>query len=176
MNGIKRHIFLLLLLLTYVHSSPHLVFVLFCMCFVLFTFSQFPHPYPPSPSLSYTHIHNIQTFFIFFRIILGWESFNFLNMVGFIIFSLINFFGLKGLFYYLSLGHPRSSYSLLEECLWVSWFIQVMSVFTGYAWFLFLAIPGYLFFAYKDTIMSFINARKGQQPPMQQTVPMPKRH
>lgn len=45
------------------------------------------------------------------------------------------------------------------------WFVMFLSVFTGYAWLIFLTIPGYLIFAYKDTVMSFFNARNQQQQP-----------
>lgn len=89
-------------------------------------------------------------------------------MVGFVIFAAANFFGLKFLFFYLEYGHPRSSYSLLEECLWVVWFVMFMSVFTGYAWLIFLTIPGYLLYTYSGTISSFWNARNQQQQQQQQ--------
>lgn len=110
----------------------------------------------------------LYSFYFIFRIFFGWETWTFGHMFGFLILTIINVVGIKFLFSYLALGHPRTSYGLLEEVLWVNWFIMFVSVFTGYAFLLFLAIPGYLLYAYGPMVKGFFDQRSQQQQQYQQ--------
>jgi len=61
------------------------------------------------PSSSHSIISR-QAFHVLFRIVFAYDSFYFMNAVGFILFSVVNYYGYKLLMYYLVNAHPRSSY------------------------------------------------------------------
>jgi len=84
------------------------------------------------------------------------ETFTKGNWVGFFFFSAVNYFGYNFLMRYLEKGHPRTSYGLLEEFLWVHWFIMFTTIFSDYFWFLYLSIPIYICYRWGGMVLKYV--------------------
>jgi len=87
--------------------------------------------------------------YVIVRIWLYSSSFTMGNWIGFAFLSLVNGLGLKLLFHYLSLGHPRSSYAMVEELLWVNWFVMAATVLSDWFWLVYLCVPAYAIYKFK---------------------------
>jgi hypothetical protein len=48
------------------------------------------------------------------------------------------------------------SHSVVEEILWVNWFIQVTTCFSNYFWLLYLLVPGYGIYNYGPWILGML--------------------
>jgi hypothetical protein len=92
----------------------------------------------------------LQVVYVLLRIWPFGAPFGWLNWAGFLLLSAVNFFGLKLIFSYLALGHPRSSYSYVEEVVWVNWFVQGTSaLLSDWFWLFYLAVPAYALYKFK---------------------------
>ena len=94
------------------------------------------------------------------RVLWQWESFTRSTVLGLAFLSVVNYLCTTAILRALALGTPYSAY---QDVLWVNWAVMALSLVTSYAWLLWLAIPGYVLYAYGGTILSWIRMALGSR-------------
>lgn len=47
-------------------------------------------------------------------------------------------------------------HSIYQDILFVNWFVMALSIFTSYAWFFWLLIPGYVIYQYGGIVKNYL--------------------
>jgi len=102
----------------------------------------------------YTNIQ-IALYMVWFviRVIWGFHELSISVFIGLIFLSVVNYLCLTTIFQALQYGTP---FDIYQDILFVNWFVMALSMFTSYAWFFWLLIPGYALYQYGPMVKNFL--------------------
>eukprot|EP00455_Lapot_gusevi_P047100 TRINITY_DN6310_c0_g1_i1.p1 TRINITY_DN6310_c0_g1~~TRINITY_DN6310_c0_g1_i1.p1 ORF type:complete len:157 (+),score=40.23 TRINITY_DN6310_c0_g1_i1:61-531(+) len=104
----------------------------------------------------YTYIViGINVVYFLYRILWHWSSFEFSTALGLAFFSFVNYTTLSVIFGALETG---TSYTYWQDVMFINWFVQVTSMFSGWFWFVYLVIPGYAIYQFFPLIKGYFTS------------------